>query len=267
MLEHGTYGESVGQRLLRATGRIEMCAGWLAFDAGRHDIARSCYTDALALARQAGDAEVETHALANLAFQSNVIGRPREAIRLAEGAERAAAGPHNRARLAAIPQLRRAMAFALMGDATGSGRAITRARNVLDRDGDKPTEEWCSFLGQAELDGIEGSCLMELGRSARAARLLERSVSGYGSRYARNRVLYQVRLARTRLDLGEPAGSAEAAEAALDDLTGDITSWRVSTELVGVGDRLSGHRSDPQVVHFLDRCAESEDTPGSGDDS
>jgi hypothetical protein len=114
MLEHGSYGDSVGRRLLRATGRIQMYAGWLAFDAGRHDVVfRSCYTEALALAQQAGDAEVETHALANLAFQGNVLGRPREAARFAEGAERAAAAPHGRARLAAIPQLRHAIALSM----------------------------------------------------------------------------------------------------------------------------------------------------------
>jgi hypothetical protein len=87
------YGDVVGKRLLNATGRIQMCAGWLAFDSGRHHIARSCYTEALALARQAGDAEVEVHALSNLAFQSNVLGRPREAMRFVEGAMRADSAP------------------------------------------------------------------------------------------------------------------------------------------------------------------------------
>jgi hypothetical protein len=52
MLERGTYGEAVEQRLLKATGRIQMCAGWLAFDAGHQRVARTCYTEALALARQ-----------------------------------------------------------------------------------------------------------------------------------------------------------------------------------------------------------------------
>jgi tetratricopeptide (TPR) repeat protein len=255
LLEHGTYGDRVGQRLLRATGRIQMCAGWLAFDAGRHDIARSCYTEALALARQAGDAEVETHALANLAFQSNVLGRPREAARFAEGAERASAAPHGRARLAAIPQLRRAMALALCADAINSDRAIAQARKVLDHDADKPAQEWCAFLGPAELDGVEGTCLMELGRSARAAPLLERAVAGYSDRYARNRALYRVRLARSYLDLNEVDGAAEAADTALDDLTGQVASWRVSSELTHVASRLAGHPDEPRAARFLDRCS------------
>jgi transcriptional regulator with XRE-family HTH domain len=254
MLEHGSYGESVGKRLLRATGRIQMCAGWLAFDAGRNDVARSCYTEALALARQAGDAEVETHALANLAFQSNVLGRPREAARFAEGAERAATAPHGRARLAAIPQLRRAIALSLVGDTRGSARAIARARTIFDRDADKPVEEWCAFLGPAELDGIDGTCLAQLGHTDRAVALLERAVSGYSNRYARNRTLYRVRLARARLDQHEIAGAAEAANTALDDLTGQVASWRVSSELSQVATRLAAHPQEADVARFLERC-------------
>jgi transcriptional regulator with XRE-family HTH domain len=255
MLEHGSYGESVGQRLLRATGRIQMCAGWLAFDAGRHDVARSCYTEALALARQAGDAEVETHALANLAFQSNVLGRPREATRFADGAERAASAPHGRARLAAIPQLRRAVALSLTGDAPGSTRAIARARTIIDRDADKPAEEWCAFLGPAELDGVEGTCLMELGQSQQASTLLARAAGSYTDRYARNRALYRVRLARARLDQNEVDGAAEAANAALDDLAGQVASWRVSSELTQVATRLAAYPQEPGASCFLDRCA------------
>jgi tetratricopeptide (TPR) repeat protein len=253
MLEHGIYSESVGQALLKATGRMQMCAGWLAFDAGRQDVARSCYTEALALATQAGDAEVETHALANLAFQSNVLGRPREAARFADGAERAAAAPHGRARLAAIPYLRQAVALGLAQDAIGSGRAITRARQVLDRDADQPTEEWCAFLSPAELDGVEGTCLVELGRPDRAETLLQQAIDGCGDHYARNRALYRVRLARTRLAGNAVDGAAEAATAALDDLTGQVASWRVSSELTKVAQRLTEYPGEPLVTDFLAR--------------
>ena len=68
-----------------------MCAGWLAFDAGRHDVSRNSFNEALGLAQQAEDAEAETHALANLAYLSNVLGSPKQARRWADAAERAAA--------------------------------------------------------------------------------------------------------------------------------------------------------------------------------
>jgi transcriptional regulator with XRE-family HTH domain len=257
MLEHGTYSDVVERRLLKATGRMQMCAGWLAFDAGRQDMARSCYTEALALARQAGDSEVETHALANLAFQSNLLGRPREAARFTEGAVRAAASPHGKARLTAIPQLRRAIASALSSDHTSQDKAITAARKVIDHEGDKPAEEWCAFLGPAELDGVEGTCLIELGKPRRAESLLQRAITGYADHYARNRALYRVRLARARLDMRTADGAAEAANEALDELTSQVSSWRLRSELNAVADRLAAHTHLPQVALFLHRYAES----------
>ncbi|WP_239138352.1 hypothetical protein [Actinoplanes regularis] len=253
MLENGLYGDVVEQQIIKATSRVEMCAGWLAFDAGRHDLARSCYTEALALARQVGDAEVEVHALSNLAFQSNVLGRPREAMRFIEGAVRADSAPHGQAFLSAIPHLRRSVALSLSNDKTGHEKAIGAARKVLDRDHDKPAEEWCSFLSAAELDGVEGTCLVELRQPKRAGILLERAIRGLDLNYARNRALYRVRLARARLDSKLADGAAEAAVAALDDLDNQVASWRVESELATVVTRLTEFPHEGSVRDFLDR--------------
>jgi hypothetical protein len=67
MLEQGSYGPGIGDQLLRATGGLQLCAGFLAFDARQLYAAQACYTSALALGRQLGDLEVETRALCGLA--------------------------------------------------------------------------------------------------------------------------------------------------------------------------------------------------------
>jgi hypothetical protein len=100
---------------------------------------------------------------------------------------------------------------------------------------------------------MEGTCLMELGRRARAEELLGQAVAGYSDRYARNRALYRVRLARARLDLNIVDGAAEAANQALDDLTGQVASWRVSSELAEVAAQLASHPREPLAARFLDR--------------
>jgi transcriptional regulator with XRE-family HTH domain len=253
MLENGIYGEVVERELVRATSRAQMCAGWLAFDAGRHDIARSSYNEALALARQTGDAEVEVHALSNLAFQSNVLGRPREAIRFIEGAVRADAAPHGQARVSAIPLLRRSVALSLSQDRRGHEKAIGEARKILDRDDQKPAAEWCSFLSAAELDGVEGTGLAELKQSRRATVLLGRAIDALDERYARNRALYRVRLASARLDLKQADGAGEAAGAALDDLENQVASWRVERELASVAARLTEFPDEQSAADFLSR--------------
>jgi tetratricopeptide (TPR) repeat protein len=253
LLEQGTYTVAVEQRLLRAAGRAHMAAGWLAFDAGRHDVARTCHNEALNLSRQAGDAATEAHALSNLAFQSNITGRPRESVRLAEAASRAAAQPHGIARLAAMPHLRRAVAYARTADRRGTDAAMAQARMVVDQDGDKPTADWCSFLTSVEMDGVEATCALELGRPEQAEPLLTRAIAGHSDQFARNRVLYRVRLARARLDRRAVDGAAEAANAVLDDLSGEVASWVVSTELTTIAERFQPYDELPEVERFLAR--------------
>ena len=255
ILEHGTYSPSVGQQLLMATARLQVCAGWLAFDAGRHEAARACYTDALTLARQAGDPEVEIRAFALLALRSNILGQPREARRLAVAAGQIKAPAGGSPRLAAIPQLRHAVASSLIAEAREADHAITEARRALEHDHDGPIEEWCAFLNSMEIDAVEATCALEAGRPSRATVLLERAIAGYGNddRYARNRALYRLRLAQARLDMRAVDGAAEAANIAFDDLAHELTSWRVNGELDNLACRLVDYPEVSGVDRFLAR--------------
>jgi DNA-binding XRE family transcriptional regulator len=255
LLEHGGYTGTVGQHLLTATGQLQICAGWLALDAGQHEFARSCFGEALAMSRQAGDAQIETRALANLAYQSNMLGRPREALRYATGAEHTATGPGSTALLAVIPQLRLAIGNSLAGNASDADRAIKTARQVMEQGRETPSEEWSAFLSHTEIDGVEATCAIELGRSSRAERLLEQTINGYAKQFARNLAGWRIRLARARFDKGAVDGAAEAAHGALDSLAGEVASWRLSTELNAVAQRLATYPHVDGVEHFLARYA------------
>ncbi|MCA1672305.1 MAG: hypothetical protein LC799_08930, partial [Actinobacteria bacterium] len=180
MLEHCTYSSTVGHQLLKATARLQVCAGWLAFDAGRHDIARTCYADALALARQADDPEVEIRAYSLLALRSNIIRRPREARRLAIAAGQIKPPAGGSPRLVVIPRLRQAVASSLLAEHREADRAISEARRGLEHAHDWPIEEWGAFLTTMEIDAVEATCALETGRPSRAAELLERAIAGYG---------------------------------------------------------------------------------------
>lgn len=253
LLEYGSYTEGVGLQLVRATGRLQYCAGWLAFDAGQHEVARTCFTDALTLSQHAEDAQTEMFALANLAMQSNDLARPREALRYAAGAEQAASGAASAPWLAVIPQLRLALASSLMGNARNADRAIGQARRVLEGAGDTERGEWPSFLGSSHLDAQEAKCALELQRATHAERLLEHAIAGYPQQCARNLAHLRVRLARARLDQNAADGAAEAAHAALDDLCGDVASWRVGNELAAVAQRFTAYPDVEGVESFLAR--------------
>ncbi|MEU7823431.1 helix-turn-helix transcriptional regulator [Catellatospora sp. NPDC049133] len=252
LLENGTYSESVGDRILAATGRAQMCAGWLAFDSGQQDIARSCYNEALSLASQSANPGIEVHALANLAFQSSFLGMPRQALRYAEAASRIAHGYDKRGRIAVVPLIRQATAHAIAGNEAESAKAAADARRHLDK-AHEEGDDWCTFVSSAELDGIEATAAMKLGYAARAETLLERAVTAHGAGFARNRALYRVRLASTRLDLRDVVGAALAANDALDDLGSEVASWVVTSELQSVAQRLAQHPEENEVGRFLAR--------------
>jgi hypothetical protein len=253
LLEQGSYTEAVGRLLLTATGQLQICAGWLALDAGQQEVARGCFGEALAMSRQANDPKIETRALANLAYQANLLDKPREAQRYAYGAEQAATGSGAPPWLAAIPQLRLAASTSRTGNTRDADRAVSQARCILDRDSDTSGEEWSAFLSSSEIDGIEATCAIELGRPAQAERLLEATIAGYEHQFARNLAGWRVRLARARLDIGAADGAAEAAHSVLDDLAGEVASWRIGAELDAVAARLTATPEIPEVAGFLDR--------------
>ena len=55
MLGESDYGERTGQQLMTAAGELAVCVGWLAYDAGEHDLAHHLYTEAMTLADEADD--------------------------------------------------------------------------------------------------------------------------------------------------------------------------------------------------------------------
>lgn len=255
-LDQRTFTVTVGEQLLRATGRMQMCAGWLAADAGQQKIARACYHEALGIARQADDPEVESHALADLAMQANMTGNPQQARRWGEAADRAASATDRFARLRIIPQLRLARAGSLAGERADFQRAMTSARNLLDAEADLAADAWCSFVTPAELDGMEGTCALDLGDTRRAAELLGRAISAQGDGYARTRAIYRARVARAFL--GAPRDveqAAHAANAALDDMGSTVTSWRLTRELDATAGQLRAYKREPAAQAFLARHA------------
>ncbi len=248
------HDEATGRRLLTVTGHAYVGAGWFALDAGRDDIARSCYNEALSLARQAGDSTLTVHTLANLALQALFLDQPRRALRYIDAAEQVTpAGVPDRQD--AVLKMRRGRALAQLGEASESGRELTAARRMLDGQNDAAPERLAYFT-EAEIDANAATAALELDKPRQAVRLLERALPGYNRRFGRNLALYQVRLAHARAADGQLDGSAEAASQALDGLAGQVVSRRVAAELDHlISDQLAGHRTVPAVADVLDRHA------------
>ncbi|MFF7362355.1 tetratricopeptide repeat protein [Streptomyces sp. NPDC008125] len=252
LLDSGTpTRRATADRLHSGAGELALSVGWLAHDSGRFDDARSYYAEALATARVAGDDALEAHAFCNTSFLARDAGRPREAVRAAEAGQRAArsVGSH---RLLALLSLREAGGRAGLGDRTGCGRAIARARAAFDRGPAERDPEWMSFFREAEMHLLEAQCWSALGDWPRATRHGRRATALQDPHFTRNLALYRAQLAG---DLARAGAADEAVRSAHQvlDLLDRVRSSRISGMLTGTVRVLAADPGAAAVAGLLER--------------
>lgn len=253
LLDAGATRQATADRLYSGAGELAISVGWLAHDSGRFDDARSHYAEALATSRMTGDAGLEAHAFCNMAFLARDAGRPREAVRAAQAAQRAAR-PLGSARLMSLLALREAGGWAGLADRVGCEQALARAQAFFGRGPSDADPEWMSFYGAAELEGLEAQCWSTLGDWLRAARHARRAAELQDPHFTRNLALYSAELADDLARDGRPDEAAGAGMRVLD-LLGEVQSSRVHTMLSATARVLLPHRRTSEVSAFLDRHA------------
>ncbi|MFI9819249.1 hypothetical protein ACIHFC_02040 [Streptomyces sp. NPDC052013] len=253
LLDAGTTRQRTADRLYSGAGELAISVGWLAHDSGRFDDARSHYAEALATARVAGDAGLEAHAFCNTAFLARDAGRPREAVRAAQAAQRVARSLGS-PRLMSLLALREAGGWAGLADRAGCEQALARAQAYFERGPSQADPEWMSFYGEAELEGLEAQCWSTLGDWPRAARHARRAAELQDPHFTRNIALYTAELADDLARGGRPDEAAVAGMRVLDLLT-EVQSSRIQTMLAGTTRVLLPHRRASGVSAFLDRHA------------
>ncbi|GAA2234052.1 hypothetical protein [Streptomyces nogalater] len=253
LLDAGATRQTTADRLHAGAGELAISVGWLAHDSGRFDDARSHYAEALATARMTGDAGLEAHAFCNTAFLARDAGRPREAVRAAQAAQRAAR-PLGSARLLSLLALREAGGWAGLADRTGCERALARAQALFERGRADADPEWMSFYGEAELAGLEAQCWSALGDWRRASRQARRAAQAQDPHFTRNIALYTAELADDLAREGRPDEAAQAGLRVLA-LLDQVQSSRIQQMLAGTARVLLPHRRASGVADFLDRHA------------
>ncbi|MFG3017170.1 hypothetical protein ACGFZQ_01215 [Streptomyces sp. NPDC048254] len=253
LLDAGATRQTTADRLHSGAGELAISVGWLAHDSGRFDDARSHYAEALATARMTGDPGLEAHAFCNTAFLARDAGRPREAVRAAQAAQRVGR-PLGSARLMSLLALREAGGWAGLADRTGCEQALVRAQALFERGHSDADPEWMSFYGEAELEGLEAQCWSTLGDWRRASRHARRAAELQDPHFTRNIALYTAELADDLARGGRPDEAAMAGLRVLD-LLGQVQSSRIQGMLAGTARVLLPHRRASGVQEFLDRHA------------
>lgn len=236
MLDESAYSEGVGRDLLRVTGALAVCAGWLAFDAGNLPLSRRLYGEAHLLIDDAADPLLTVHVLEKLSMLSAFKARTgtsrgpaREAVALAERAA-------HEARYAPVPRvqaliaLRRASAVSLLDDRAGFQTAITDARRELDRGESDDDPEWIKFVDEFEAKGQEAMGYLNLGAPETSA-VLHRESLDTPDLAVRNRLCGQAQLATALAVEGDVASAVDEGTTALSALLSGVTSVRALNEL------------------------------------
>ena len=79
-------GDPVSRALIEVVAEVKHDVAWMAYDAGKQDLATGCFTDALRLARQAGNRLLGGRILAAMSHQAIYLGNKRKAIDFAQAA-------------------------------------------------------------------------------------------------------------------------------------------------------------------------------------
>jgi tetratricopeptide (TPR) repeat protein len=219
-----SYTEVVGRALLVQLGELAQIAGWIASDAGHHDLAERAYNVGVSAARQAGDAYLAANLAGSLAYQHANTGRGREGVELARAA--LAEGGHDApAKARALFLDRLAWAHARAGEARPAVRALAEAHEALLSSCDGEGPQWAYWVTQDELEVMDARVFTELHRPLRAVPLLSKVLDRYDATHAREVALYLSWLAVAYADANEPEAAAGAAARMLD-LSDDLTSAR-----------------------------------------
>jgi hypothetical protein len=233
-----------------AAAALTDMAGWMAHDADRNVLAQQHFRHALALASVGEDCQLRAHILAGMSHLAHHLGRPDEAMRLADaGTGKLREGPANpelAARLLALE----ARGHAARGEPAASARLLLQAEQTLDVT--QPTEgsTWISRFDEASLASEVARCMRHLGQLTQARQQAERIVALRSGDRPRSRAFAQLILAQVLI---EEHNLDEASAVGHDILDGTraLGSFLVVRELQRLGDLLAADRTVPAVAEFL----------------
>jgi tetratricopeptide (TPR) repeat protein len=239
-----------GAQLFNAAAALTEMAGWMAFDAGRNDLAGRCFDRAQALVRAGDDRQLIAHVLASMSHMAHSLDEPRMAINLAREAQVAVrSGPRN-ARLDALLLAREARGFAALGDSQECARLLIRAETLVGSAFDTTPSPWISLFDEASFAGAAATCLYQLGDMAQARSEAERVLALRDGSRARSRAFAIV--AGVLANQGTLDEACAVGTKVLDGTTA-LGSSRVLQQFDGLRRVLDGYRSVPAVAEFLVR--------------
>ena len=258
-LLHGSYSDSTGRALLTAVAQAARLAASTAADAGRHALAQRYYIQALNLAMNAGNRLFAANMLSDMSRFTiqNATGRrcAHQAVALAR-AGITVAGGRATSTLAAQLSAVEARGHALCRDISATRAAVLEAERHYERFRPDSEPPWLSFYTEAELAADLGRALRDSGESARATRLMTRTLDSYEPWRVRSRCFVQTDLAVAYLVEGDHEHAAALTRDALDT-AGKVSSSRTVSRIRALQQQIQPLQSgglaglDDEIADFL----------------
>lgn len=195
----------------RAAAELAEVCGWLCYDADRQELARSAFNEAQLAAELVGDWDLETFIRDLRAMQALHVGRPEEALLMAQ---RAIANPQVKGRMEAIFQLRRGRALAALGSEAEALNALDASFHSLADGMSSADSPWTWWIHEAEVRLHRSLALSALGRHAQACEESLRSMQLLPRSQVRDWAVYQA----YRIGVLTAAGAWADAVAELEEL-------------------------------------------------
>lgn len=238
-LLRGSYNDTTGRQLYRASGGLVAVAGICAYDSDAQGLAQRYFHHALRLAKASGDRAFGGYVIALLVNQAVFLKDYRQAVAFAEAGLRAA-GDEISPALATDLNAMQAKAFARLGDTAAAHKAMGRAEHAAARirRGEEPPETGYVQPGLVEAQLAEA--LISLQDWSPARQFAEEAVRTQA--HARGRVHRLATLTTVDLGRGEPELAAANAISALD-LAAGMESQRLRDRFVTLRKKLAGHGS------------------------
>lgn len=238
------------RNLYGVAAELARMTGWTYFDARQYSQARVHFTQALQLAKEAGDRPFMANVLACMSLQATYEDRPADAVSLSTAAQDCARWHGATPRVMSMLSMREAFAHASLNERSATHAALTEAHSQFERISAKdPDPAWVTYFDEAKLVVDTGIARGRLGEADAAEPLVADALRRAHPDNHRGRAFHSFWLANIQLQRGNLDEACHTAAGALEIATA-VDSERVTGHLREFHELLAPYRREPAAAAF-----------------
>ena len=240
----GAYDRALEKDFNSLIGEVAELTGWLAYDAEIHKLVRVMNNESLLYTRLAGDRSIELLTLQNSSMHAGALGRPGEALHIAQSVLE---GNYKLSpRLRALFLTRKARALAQAGDE--SAITLFDAIESLYLEGVQDDDpNWAWWIDERELAWHKAMATQALRQDSLAIVEFERSVEATAPAETRSQYLHRAYLLQAQVDAGL-WDDADSTIKSLLPLIPEVESTRTKVLLRDAIARVATHGNVPGKI-------------------